>query len=445
VLLVIDEFQEFFSEDDAIARDAALLLDRFVRQGRAFGVHVVLGSQTLSGMYTLAKSTLGQIGVRIALQCNEADSHLILGEDNSAARLLTRPGEAIYNDMSGLVEGNSPFQVVWLPDGVRDDCLRQVAEKAALESWRAPVAPVVFEGNVPAELSRNPELRELLRTPVAAAAAPAGKGPKARPGAWSGRIWLGEANAIKGPAQVRLAPASGSNMLIVGQHREGALALLSAAAVSLAAAGRPEELRLVALGADGRDSEGAEALSRLAQALPGGIELPASRDIPRLIEELEKQVAAVRESGRPPERRTCLLVFGLQRFPALRHEDDFGLAGSEEGAAPGERFAGLLRDGPEHGLHALVWCDTLANVNRSLSRKTLREFDLRVLFQMSTSDSSELIDSAAAGNLGLHNALLVCQSEGASEKFRPYTIPEPGYLEEVGRQIAERFGAKKPG
>ncbi len=46
-LLIIDEFQEFFVEDDEIAQTASLLFDRIVRQGRAFGIHVLLGSQTL--------------------------------------------------------------------------------------------------------------------------------------------------------------------------------------------------------------------------------------------------------------------------------------------------------------------------------------------------------------------------------------------------------------
>ena len=41
-LLMIDEFQELFVEDDRIAQDASVLLDRIVRQGRAFGIHVLL-------------------------------------------------------------------------------------------------------------------------------------------------------------------------------------------------------------------------------------------------------------------------------------------------------------------------------------------------------------------------------------------------------------------
>ena len=47
ILFMVDEFQEFFVEDDRYSQTAALLLDRLVRQGRAFGIHVLLGSQTL--------------------------------------------------------------------------------------------------------------------------------------------------------------------------------------------------------------------------------------------------------------------------------------------------------------------------------------------------------------------------------------------------------------
>src|SRR5207245_504057 len=80
VLLVVDEFQEFFVEDDKVAQESALLLDRLVRQGRAFGIHVLLGSQTLGGSYSLARSTIAQMPVRIALQCSQADPHLTLSK-----------------------------------------------------------------------------------------------------------------------------------------------------------------------------------------------------------------------------------------------------------------------------------------------------------------------------------------------------------------------------
>src|SRR5207245_5701255 len=148
ILLVVDEFQEFFVEDDKLSQEAALLLDRLVRQGRAFGLHVLLGSQTLGGAYSLARSTIDQMAVRIALQCSEADAQLILNKDNSAARLLSRPGEAIYNDANGAMEGNEVFQVVWLPEEERGQVLETVRQRALRDlPDSAGRPPLVFEGN----------------------------------------------------------------------------------------------------------------------------------------------------------------------------------------------------------------------------------------------------------------------------------------------------------
>ena len=155
VVLVVDEFQELFTQDDAVAQSAALLLDRLVRQGRAFGMHAFLGSQSLSGAAGLPRGTIGQMSVRIALQCSDNDSQLILGDDNTAARLLERPGEAIYNDQGGKLESNSLFQVAWLPEPELDAALRTIGDlQDAAEAAGGPAAGpcFVFEGSAPADV-----------------------------------------------------------------------------------------------------------------------------------------------------------------------------------------------------------------------------------------------------------------------------------------------------
>ncbi len=43
-------------------------------------------------------------------------------------------------------------------------------------------------------------------------------------------------------------------------------------------------------------------------------------------------------------------------------------------------------------IYALVWCDTVTSLNRSLERRALREFAMRVAFQMSAEDSANLLD-----------------------------------------------------
>ncbi|MEN8150049.1 MAG: FtsK/SpoIIIE domain-containing protein [Planctomycetota bacterium] len=409
-LVMIDEFQEFFTEDDAVARDAALLLDRFVRQGRAFGIHMVLGSQTLSGIYTLARSTLGQMGVRISLQCDEADSYLILSEDNGVARLLSRPGEAIYNDMSGMVEGNSPFQVVWLPDDEEAKLLKAVVE-------RDPVADretVVFEGNLPADLTLNPELLALRRGESAI-----------RDG--DDRVWLGDPNAIKGPTEVRFLPASGSNLLVVGQRRDAAFAMMTSSILSLAARRTPDEVRFVILDGGGHEPEFAARFEELAESVPHRVDRYDLRTAPDAVEKIARGIDA---GGGP---KTYLFAFGLQRLRILKKADEYSMSFSaDEPESPGDRFDTILTEGPPNGVHTFVWCDTLTNLLRVIDRRRLREFDVRILFQMSAADSSELIDSSAGNTLGLHNALLVMESQGTFEKFRPYFIPEAAVMKDLG-------------
>ncbi len=152
LMLVVDEFQELFVRDDRIAGDCAMLLDRLVRQGRSFGMHVVLSSQSLAGAYSLPRATLGQMAVRIAMQCSESDAAIILADDNTAARLISRPGEAIYNDAGGLVEGNQPFQVAWLTSKRHREMLAAITARDGIhQSKMSP--PVVFEGNRPCRWS----------------------------------------------------------------------------------------------------------------------------------------------------------------------------------------------------------------------------------------------------------------------------------------------------
>ena len=212
ILLIVDEFQEFFVEDDRLSQEAALLLDRLVRQGRAFGLHILLGSQTLGGAYSLARSTIDQMAVRIALQCSEADAQLILNKDNSAARLLSRPGEAIYNDANGALEGNEVFQVVWLPEEEREQLLETVSQRTARELPDANLRrPLVFEGNTPAELDHNPLLKRLLEP----AESDSLEDSTLRPSP-IGRVWLGDAIAFKEPTAAVFRPQTGeSNLLIV--------------------------------------------------------------------------------------------------------------------------------------------------------------------------------------------------------------------------------------
>ena len=110
IVLVIDEFQEFFSEDDRLATTAKQLLERIARQGRAFGIHMILGTQTLGGRQTLPRNVREMLTTRLAFRSSEADSRLALFDDPGASE-LSHPGEGISHTSGGSqrVPGGVPF------------------------------------------------------------------------------------------------------------------------------------------------------------------------------------------------------------------------------------------------------------------------------------------------------------------------------------------------
>lgn len=417
VLLIIDEFQELFVEDDKLSQDSALLLDRLVRQGRAFGIHLVLGSQTLGGAYGLARSTLNQMAVRIALQCSEADSYLILSEENAAARLLTRPGEAIYNDDAGRIEGNSPFQVVWLPDSERDAGLRAVSKRVAETGVGEGLQTIVFEGNAPARIEDN----LLLDRAWSAESESVGE---------SLRGWIGEAISIKEPTSVEFRRQSGAHALLVGQQPDLARGVLGSLVLGFCASiGRSGGVVYLADGTPADDSA-SEAFAGLAQELALGsfsadVRSLAYRDVEGTIVQLAEEVERRMRDGDSDEPSVVLGVFGVQRFRGIRKSDDFGFSMDDDvGQAmkPDKAFATILREGPAVGVHLVVWADTVATVERTFERQAVREFEQRVLFQMSATDSTSLIDSPAASRLGPNRGLLFVEETGVAEKFRPYAF-----------------------
>jgi S-DNA-T family DNA segregation ATPase FtsK/SpoIIIE len=425
-LLIIDEFQEFFVEEDHVSQGAAVLLDRIVRQGRAFGIHVLLGSQTLGGAYTLARATIGQMVIRIALQCNEADAYLIMDQDNPAPRLLSRPGEGIYNDTAGSIEGNSPFQTVWLPDHERDGYLAKIRERA--DTSRYP-GPIVFEGNAPADVSENLPLCAALESPAVTPAL-------------QSRVWLGAPNSIKGPTEVVFQRQSGSNLLIVGQSEERALTLLSVALVSLAAQYPPGSARFIMLDSAPPGFPQREFLQRVIRAVPHEVTQVNNSNLTEIMDGLAEELKrrANQEKAKSPE--IFILVQGLQNFKKLRQEDEFSFSSGAAGAAanPAAVLLNLISEGPGRGFHVIAACDTYTNVTRFLGRKTLSEFEVRVLFQMSASDSASLIDNPDAATLGLHRALFYNDREGYLETFRPYAQPGSEWIEEVARNLARLHG-----
>lgn len=402
IMLVIDEFQELFVRDDRLASDCAMLLDRLVRQGRSFGIHVVLSSQSLSGAYSLPRATLGQMAVRIAMQCSESDATLILSDENTAARLISRPGEAIYNDTGGLVEGNQPFQVAWLSSDRHREMLSAITARD--ESFRSQLdPPVIFEGNQPCRWTAE----------LAEHAISTGTGTGLRG-------LLGEAVEIGPPLSLELTRDTGRNVLMIASP-SARQSVLSSITTGLA----KQDPRLEVVYFDGSRTEDSESVAPwVAQS---GVEtrIIKPRDSASVIAGLAQMVKE-RGDQSSDTAPVVVIVEPLERFRDFRQDEsfNFSLDASAESPSGGAALQSILRDGPPAGVHVILVCGSAETLSRWIPRSNQHDLELRILGQMNQADSALLIDSPAASDLSAATLLLYDDSDGQITKFRQCALPK---------------------
>ena len=402
IVLVIDEFQELFVRDDRIANECTMLLDRIVRQGRSFGLHVVLSSQSLAGAYSLPRATLGQMAIRIAMQCSESDAALILSDDNTAAKLIRRPGEAIYNDAGGLVEGNHPFQVAWLSATEHQRMLKKIASRDAEFEASLP-ARVVFEGNRPSRWRPDVADATLLESA-------------------NGKLvgLIGESVEIGPPVAVQFRDEPGRNLLVVASE-EVRTAMQSLLVASLFKMNPATQVRVF----EGYRKRPKTPLWESLDLSELDLKLVTPRDCESEMVEIEKLVRS-RMAGDEDDQPFFVLIDPLERFRELRQEEgfSFSLSGDTDTNSASVAFQSILKDGPSVNVFAVVSCSSVETLTRWLPRSSHRDLELRLLGQMNPSDSAFLIDSSEASQLSGATILLYDDADGRVQKCRIFESPE---------------------
>lgn len=394
VVLVVDEFQTLFMTDDQVSRRAYELLERIVKQGRAFGVHAVLASQSLSGSASAIKNLVGQIPNRIVMACSDGDSRLLLGEENPDAQFLSKPGEGILNIKSGAKEANVRFQCAMWDVDLRT----RVAQLARIKADELGFGrhPAVFEGY--AEACVDDISSDDLWT---------GDPRRALP------LPMGLPMSLDGPVVAQVSRAAGGNVLLVTQDPTPVLTVALAGLP-----GRGVQVEIVDFTADDIAWEKAlEGLSRLGARSHFRRRGTLEAVVNDLLVEAESRHA--RESFSDPAR--LLVLSGLQRARELDPEDY-----SEDSVLNGLRR--LLRDGADVGVHVLVCVDRLASFDRRLGRQFLPEFSIRCLGPMAESDSLMLVDSATASTIKDTQLVVDDYDRGTTVVTRRFAAPNPGWL-----------------
>ncbi|GIW92906.1 MAG: hypothetical protein KatS3mg110_0947 [Pirellulaceae bacterium] len=388
VLLIIDEFQVLFTEDRSLAERAEKLLGQLLKQGRAFGIHLILATQTLKGVNAVSLGSLiSQLGCRIALACTQEDSALILAGNNWAAAELKSPPEAIINNANGARSGNVQFNI---PLAEREFCgahLEHLAKRAQKKGIPSKVK--VFSGaNLPVRPPFGDFNVQCRRCNA---------------------LLLGECLTFSSEALwVPLVNRQGFNILFSGYNDLIHDGLLVSSLASIVSAGDFDEVMYF----NGRGIEPRDAFIEIRVML--GERLKIVSEVAQLpLQEIADAIG---------KRRIALIIDGLDSEKSLQPVQMFKSLRHGEPVPPADLLKRVAEEGPEKGTFVFVFIDNWRRC-AGVCKELLTLFELRVAFCMNEDDAGALVSGGIAKFKGIekpNRAVFVNRMTNDIQWFRPY-------------------------
>ena len=350
IVVVIDEFQMLFADQDTIATTASDLIIKGARLFRACGIHFILASQTIGsgGMLggTTGQALFAQIPVRLALKNSLAESHATLGLKNDAASHI-RSREAIVNLDYGELSSNRKTTIAYADDAI----LAELRTAWWQQAQGTVTPPEVFEGERRLRLGDDARVLTNLQS---------------RHAMLGRRITVGAA-----PLAAEFSTDVGRNLALFGTG-PGHAVLLNAA-LSLLHSTPTAKLILLDLIGDwhlpARDAVRAAFEQQLTK-IGGTYRVVDKHQADTLVDELAEQVAdrADDASASP----VYIIGLGLERW-----------------RSDTTKIKTLFANGPLSGIHLLGWWNKYSSFKAMVGLGGDNNFDIRIAMHLDHSSARE--------------------------------------------------------
>ena len=350
IVVVIDEFQMLFADQDTVATTASALIVKGARLFRACGIHFILASQTIGsgGMLggTTGQALFAQIPVRLALKNSLAESHATLGLKNDAASHI-RSREAIINLDYGELSSNRKTTIAYA-----DDTILAELRTAWWQQARDTVAPPeVFEGEH--RLSLHDDARFLTNLP-------------------SGHAMLGRRITVGiAPLAAEFSTDVGRNLALFGTG-PGHTILLNAA-LSLLHSTPSTEIIVLDLAGDWHSPEHDNVRSpfeRQLTRLGRTYRVVNKHQADALVDELVERAAFAADNASAPP--VYVIGFGIERW-----------------RSDTTKIKTLFANGPLAGIHLLGWWNKYSSFKAMVGLGGDSNFDVRIAMPLDHSSARE--------------------------------------------------------
>ena len=389
ILLIIDEFQLLFSEGRQVGEPAEKMLNNLLRQGRAYGIHILLATQTLKGIQSLSMSQLtSQIGCRIALACSEEDSAMILGSNNWEASTLSSPPEGIINNSNGARSANQRFLIPFADRGLCKDHITKITQIADQRGYCGSTR--IFNG------SRLPEM-------------PAPDWFKLKSHE-TVQLHLGERLSFEAePLSLALMNRPSFNLLICGYNDTIHDGLLASILQSLNSQNDIDEIIYF----NGRSIVPEGALKYLDDF----------KNRPVSKHESVPSLNLCEISGELQQSKRIVIIDGLDSTKEFHSGPaSFRPPKKDEPPSPQESLKKILEDGPRQGTFVIAFADNWKRCNSSC-KDLLGFFEMRIGFCMNEDDAGVFVNATIGKFKGLetsNRAVFVDRLKNQVAWFRPY-------------------------
>ena len=450
ILVIMDEFQILFNDtaNRKVALNCAELAKRLVTEGRAFGIHLLMATQSTKviSSLTISYGTVEQMRVRIGLKCGEDDARYLFSDQNDTKALAMMKGAvgtAVMN-LDYTEQANIGFQTAYCDIDTQRQYLEQISKAFADQ----PYALQTFEGGrVTNLLDHFREMNIGASDEVAVS------------------IHLGTLIKVAPPFVVTIDRKRRHNLLICGTNETMARTVSQDYMIS-AVLNRNASVYCM----DGDmlvGDEGAMAFYHvLGQYTPRFYMAENRADILRFIHEIYEKYQAWKKQN--SNESIFVMIENLQFldivksmlkgervdeteyldapaepepqpeinlanpfaavFDVLEHKESSGGNGSSLSA--GEKLIKMMEDGSGFGIHFVVSSLEYQTVRDTMyyGSNLLSRFPERVIFALNPTDAGNLIENVSVAGLR-DNTVYFTDSVKNTFQLRPHIPPKAAELE----------------